>query len=246
MEGITIGFGLELRPSVEAWFVTRGLGVDLTAELREGRYVCTRLEVTPRSEHLVGVTSEGLRELPVANFIEVAARHESCEERLRTEGVETINGAAGPHDVTALEVVAAAYRYGHAIGDTPTREVMQLLGLTRSRAGRWVNAARDAGLLAPTREREPGGVLRADELPAERIRALSSEVNEIERRIHDLEERQVQNAAMEEQSTGSFHDWVRGLGERLQQQLDAEHELLEERTRQLREAEEMLKVAGPQ
>jgi hypothetical protein len=55
----------------------------------------------------------------------------------------------GPTD-EALEYVALAYRFAYALGEAPTKGVMDRLKLTRSTAAKWVMAARERGYLGPT------------------------------------------------------------------------------------------------
>ena len=60
-----------------------------------------------------------------------------------------------------LEVVARAYREAYASGSSsPTKDVAEKLGLTRSQAAKLVMRCRDpqVGLLGPTRAREAGGL----------------------------------------------------------------------------------------
>jgi len=60
-----------------------------------------------------------------------------------------------------LEVVARAYREAYASGSSsPTKDVGEKLGLTRSQAAKLVMRCRDpqVGLLGPTRPREAGGI----------------------------------------------------------------------------------------
>ncbi len=62
----------------------------------------------------------------------------------------------GPTD-EALRFVALAYRLAYALGEAPTKGVMERLKLPRSTAGRWVMRARERGYLGPTTPGAAGG-----------------------------------------------------------------------------------------
>lgn len=134
------------------WEDTGIYGVTIKTTLQHGRFACRELTV----EQLDGgppVTTEGLREISVGELIEKAFRNPVLERELaeaaQAHGMQQMDGGG-------LELVAWAYRYGNALGDSPTREVMRLCGLSRSKASRWVAAARDRGHLGAALPRLAG------------------------------------------------------------------------------------------
>ena len=235
MEDYEIAFRIRLQRQVWGWFEDGQLGADLTAELHGGRYRCTALEVSPLSGGFPGVTGERLRELKVSEMVEIAARQPHVEERLARRGRSVFGDPDTPEEAVAA-IVAAAYRYGHAIGDRPTREVMQLLELSRSQAGRWIAVCREFGLLADTREREAGGVIPADDVPRERVSSLRAQIANIESRIAKLERRASQALETPVPSGGEFraHRGSKSIDE----VMASEHRRLERLRSELRDAEQ--------
>jgi transposase len=49
------------------------------------------------------------------------------------------------------------YQVAYATGESPTKAVMDRLGLPRSTAGRWIRMARKRGLLGPATPSKAGG-----------------------------------------------------------------------------------------
>jgi hypothetical protein len=175
-----IGLGIELVHEVTTTETVGGIDVDLRVVLRGGRYVVHGLSAYPTVDNLdVGVTGEALREVAVGERVERAARDRDAENTIKTTGRRII-GEAGGLTPESLEVVATAYRYGHAVGTSPTREVVNLLGLTRSKASRWIAEAREDGFLGETSERRAGGALLAVEAARDRVAMLHQELAEAE------------------------------------------------------------------
>lgn len=161
---------VELAPALSLWravqFEVRdyhGLDLDLVVswseELRQ--LVVSRLaEVQPTG---VGkpLTGEALRKIALHQFIRHAVLESvrsgltpgggrDQQDRL-AYGVITKEQAekckaAGPVPET-LEWVATLYRIMLATGDTPTKNIRDVFGVSQSTAGAWVAAARRAGLL---------------------------------------------------------------------------------------------------
>ena len=179
-----IGLGIELAHEVTTTATVGGIDVDLRVVLRGGRYVVHGLSAYPTVDNLdVGVTGEALREVAVGELVEEAARDRDAENTLKTTGRRIIDEAGGLTP-ESLEVVATAYRYGHAVGTSPTREVVNLLGLTRSKASRWIAEAREDGFLGETSERRAGGALLAVEAARDRVTMLHRELDVAEAQMH--------------------------------------------------------------
>jgi len=139
---------------------------------RMGHFVVDRLTIR-RREDGPPVTTEGLREIPVAAFLRLALEGsllrigptERDEER-RTSSwkltplgpialSERAQAGGGPSDAD-LRAVADIYQLAYLTG-APTKTVMQRLDLPRSTASRWIRIARDRGLLGPATPRKAGG-----------------------------------------------------------------------------------------
>lgn len=143
---------LEDGATIESSTEAGGYDVDAKAVAEGGRFVCERLEVS-RIEGGPPVTTEGLRELPVADLLADACRVHAFEAALAQQAQAH---AMRVMDDAALDLVALAYRYGNAVGDAPTREVMRLCRLSRSKASRWIAAARERGYLGAALPRVAG------------------------------------------------------------------------------------------
>lgn len=128
----------------------------------EDRFVVTSLKCS-KKEGGEGVTTEGLRSIPVSKLVQRAVDHpEFLGELERHEGFVVLTPFT-PHDITgrgpsdeALRYLAAAYKFSYAIWEPPTQGVMKRLNLPRATAGKWVMLARRRGFLGPTDERRPG------------------------------------------------------------------------------------------
>ena len=138
---------------------------------RMGHFVCNRLTIQ-RREDGPPITTEGLREIPVAAFLRLAV-----EGNLRRIGPTEYDGrtsswkltptgpirlseraraGAGPSEQD-LRAVADVYLLAHVTGGAPTKTVMDRFGLPRSTASRWIKMAREQGLLGPATPRKAGG-----------------------------------------------------------------------------------------
>jgi hypothetical protein len=137
---------------------------------RMGHFVCNRLTVE-RREDGPPITTEGLRQIPVAAFVRMAVEahrmrvgprqhdgHTSTWE-LTWAGPITLSERAraggGPSDED-LRAVADVYQLAYVTGGAPTKTVMERLALPRSTASRWVRMARERGLLGPATPRKAG------------------------------------------------------------------------------------------
>jgi hypothetical protein len=142
---------------------------DVEAEVvfEEGRLICDRLTVA-RRESGPPVTTEGLRRIPVAMLLHVAAEHNVMH--ITPTGAEAYKAAypmlpmlseraqhgGGPSDED-LWLIATVYQVAYATNESPTKAVMDRLGLPRSTAGRWIRMARKRGLLGPATPSKAGG-----------------------------------------------------------------------------------------
>ena len=148
--------------------------LDIRFDRDEGRYVCDELTVHGDIQHGTPVTSEALRHVPVEELVieQLAEAHVAVTATLTADAVVTVSDTVGlsdaatvtvepwgrvpPDGVTehgptdrALRWVAHFYRWGYAVSYGGTKAVEELLGLSRSTAGRWVKLAREAGYLGP-------------------------------------------------------------------------------------------------
>ena len=130
--------------------------VYLTAKYDGEQYAVERLTVE-RAADGPPVDSELLRHVGVAEVLPhvVAPTMKRAERdggrvtiRLGSLVPESFDASQGPTD-EALRVTASLYAASAAVGLAPLQAVVDVLGLTRSTAGRWVRKARDAGLLDP-------------------------------------------------------------------------------------------------
>jgi hypothetical protein len=138
---------------------------------RIGHFSVDRLTVT-RREDGPPITTEGLREIPVAAFLRRAVEDNLMRVRPTIrEGnksswmltwaepialSERARAGGGPSDED-LRAVADVYGLAFVTGGAPTKTVMERLGLPRSTAGRWIKMARERGLLGPATPRKAGG-----------------------------------------------------------------------------------------
>jgi hypothetical protein len=137
---------------------------------RMGHFVCDRLTIR-RREDGPPVTSEGLRQIPVATFLRLAVEGNllrvgpTIREGNKSTWTLTPTGqitlserarAGGGPSEQDLRAVADVYQLAHVTGGAPTKTVMQRLGLPRSTASRWVRMARERGLLGPATPRKAG------------------------------------------------------------------------------------------
>jgi hypothetical protein len=131
--------------------------VTLDIVLRDERFEVESL-VAERKKNGPPVTSEGIRKIPVQELLRTAATKNVCRIKKNPKAPDSvvitpfpIHGlerfaAEGPTD-EALEHVALIYRLAYAVREQPTKAVELAFGLARSTAERWVNSARDLGLI---------------------------------------------------------------------------------------------------
>jgi hypothetical protein len=166
-------------PKVFTFRVEEERGYSLEADVvyeqpvggRMGHFVCDRLTVK-RREDGQPVTTEGLRQIPVAAFLRLAVEanlvhigptvrdgNKSTWELTRVGSFtlsERARSGGGPSEED-LWAVAAVYHAAYATGAAPTKMVMQRFGLPRSTASRWIALARKRGMLGPATPRKAGG-----------------------------------------------------------------------------------------
>jgi hypothetical protein len=137
---------------------------------RTGRFVCDQLTVKRRPDG-PPVTSEGIRQIPLAAFLRLAVESNlmhvgptiregntsSWEYTWASPlaGSERARGG-GPTD-RDLQTVADIYQAAYVTGNPPTKTVMSRLELPRSTASRWIRMARERGLLGPATSGKAGG-----------------------------------------------------------------------------------------
>ena len=138
---------------------------------RMGHFVVDRLTVRRRDDG-PPITSEGLRQIPVAAFLRLAVEgsllrvgptiregNKSTWKLTPTGPIalsERARAGGGPSE-DDLRAVADVYQLAHVTGGAPTKTVMERLGLPRSTASRWVRMVRERGLLGPATPRKAGG-----------------------------------------------------------------------------------------
>jgi hypothetical protein len=138
---------------------------------RVGHFVCNRLTIT-RREDGPPVTTEGIREIPVAAFLRLSVEanlvrvgprqhdgHTSSWELTWVGPIalsERARAGGGPGEED-LRAVADVYQLAYVTGGAPTKTVMERLGLSRSTASRWIALARKRSLLGPATPRKAGG-----------------------------------------------------------------------------------------
>lgn len=124
-----------------------------------GRFVCDRLTVS-RREDGPPITSEGIREIAVAELIRLAVAEQVLRAAPRFLEPVTLSERAqaggGPSEED-LRALAATFQLAYAAGEPPIKAVMERLGLPRSTANRWAGLARKRGMLGPPRPRKAGG-----------------------------------------------------------------------------------------
>jgi hypothetical protein len=167
---IHLGGGLAGR-SPFTWPAEEGLPyrLELRVVHEDGRFVVDQLTVR-RREGGPPVTTEGLREVPIAALLRLAVESNVMHVGPTTRDgdkstwdltwasplSERAKGGGGPSDED-LQTVAALYQVAYATGQAPTRLVMNRLELPRSTASRWIALARKRGLLGPATPGRAGG-----------------------------------------------------------------------------------------
>jgi hypothetical protein len=135
--------------------------VDLDAVFDDGRFRVTNLTAVRRPGG-EGVTSEGLRLIPVSRILQGAVEHILITGEWGSEVVDwgpAVLPERGPRsgpDDEALKLVAALYRLAYVVSVPPTRYVAERLELPQSTAGRWVSLSRKAGHLGSAVGTRPG------------------------------------------------------------------------------------------
>jgi hypothetical protein len=138
---------------------------------RMGHFICDRLTIRRRDDG-PSITSEGIRQIPVAAFLRLAVEGNllrvgpteydgrTSSWKLTPTGPITLSerarGGGGPSDED-IRAIADVYQLAYLTGGAPTKTVMQRLGLSRSTAGRWIALARERGMLGPATPRKAGG-----------------------------------------------------------------------------------------
>ena len=161
------GKGFAVLGRFEASFEDESLpyAVTLGAILEEGRFSVISLTAT-RLPKGPPVTSEGVRRLPIATLLQFVAATSLLRVERTPSGDEVLISPMDLPDLTELAVdgptdevlgyVALIYRIGYAVGNAPTREVVQAFGISRATAGRWIAQARELEYLGPAEERRAG------------------------------------------------------------------------------------------
>ena len=135
--------------------------VEIRVGVTDGRLAADEVRVS-RHAGSPPVTSEALRNLPVASLVRYAADAVQYVVKEHDNGGATV-GPAWPSveegkyvaahglDAETLRIVARVYRVAYLLGDSPTKKVETLFDLPRSTAGRWIAAARGRGFLSESR-----------------------------------------------------------------------------------------------
>lgn len=141
---------------------TGAYAVSLTVGVQAGRYVCEELTVR-QVEGGPPVTTEGLRDIPVATLIQRSAAGTFLEATALGGGEVKAEPIGEPPEMdrrhpseAALRYVALLYRMGYLVGEPPTGLVATTLNTSRPTAARWVADARERGFLGPAEERKAG------------------------------------------------------------------------------------------
>jgi hypothetical protein len=145
-----------------------GLSLRVTIEYYPdlGRYACREISVRAAAPSAV-IASEDLRDAPVATWIPVLLLvnergAEPIIQDLPNPGDHEPWGRTPPAHVKDYRVarvlpwVAQTYKIAYALGLKPTQEVEKTLGVGRSTAANWIDKARKAGLLGPTKPGKGG------------------------------------------------------------------------------------------
>ncbi len=156
---IDLGDGLYMHEEIWVTAYDAAWDVEVRVGLREGRLVADSVHVWRNRFSPGPVTSQALREIPVATLVFYAVNGVFRRDTKGPAG-ETWGWSAWPTepegayvaehglDDTTLRIVARIYKLAYLIGDGPTKKVETLLDQPRSTAGRWVAAARKAGHLS--------------------------------------------------------------------------------------------------
>jgi hypothetical protein len=141
--------------------------VEMELDIVAGRLACTRLAAHQMDEGQP-ITSEGLRRVPVAEYVATAAAYgtEILLERIpESDGSHRLAQfappprdflAAGMSD-QALEQVARIYAWAQATGRKATGILLNDYGMPRPTATRWIQTARRRGILSDDHRRIAAG-----------------------------------------------------------------------------------------
>ncbi|WP_166502412.1 hypothetical protein [Rhodococcus erythropolis] len=137
-----------------------GFIADMTTNVVHGRLVCVSIRVT--SEQDGEVTSDGLRRIPIANWVEQAARKLGIVRELEQQPDGTFTPVEfrmpDPHFADdgmtdeALESISRIYAFCMATGQKPTGVLERQFGMPRPTASRWISIARKRGILSDAHE----------------------------------------------------------------------------------------------
>jgi len=129
-----------------------GIDVQLRVTLTEGKYEVTRVTLACSGDEVL--TTEYLRLIPLRTIVRATVGR----ALLKMNAVEAFGIKDGQlSSESKLAHVAFTYRLARALGEAPTKAVMDAQGISRSTASRLVAAARDAGLLRPDESGQAGG-----------------------------------------------------------------------------------------
>ncbi|WP_344689535.1 hypothetical protein [Blastococcus jejuensis] len=137
--------------------------VKMEIDIVEGRLSCVSL-TAERLPDGPPITSEGLRRVPVAEYVMLAARYgrEILLERIpRSDGTYRLaefksppaNFAKDGMTDEALEQVARLYAWAQATGRKATGVLLNDYGMPRPTATRWIQTARRRGILRDDHQR---------------------------------------------------------------------------------------------
>jgi hypothetical protein len=166
-QGLAVWVPFTFRTEVEGLY-----SLEMRVVYEAGRFVVDQLTVNRRADG-PPVTTEGIREIPVAALLRLAVEgnltrvgprqhdgHTSTWEYTWAAWPanlsERAQSGAGPNEHD-LRAIADVYQIAYATDQPPTKTVMQRFGLPRSTASRWIALARKQGLLGPATPRKAGG-----------------------------------------------------------------------------------------
>jgi hypothetical protein len=134
--------------------------IEMTIALDGDQLVCESLTCR-RREGGEPVTSEGMRQVPVARFLFHAAA--AVVRDIGGGGGQLWSAVGPPPDPSTgptddvLTYVAKLYAFAVLCGQAPTKIVAENIGLPKSTAAYWVSQARKRGLLTVAAPRRPKG-----------------------------------------------------------------------------------------
>jgi hypothetical protein len=146
-EVVTLSDGLIVYSDFEAVATGAALPCDvrINVSIDGGTFVVDELRAT-RKRRGGPIKTELLRKLPVGQILRQAVELVVTSGQSPSEREEAFRPTnLNPEEM--LRHVAATYRFGVLIGQTPTQLVAQNLGMSRAAAGRWISRARDEGYL---------------------------------------------------------------------------------------------------